>query len=80
MKKMNSQYDKLNDMMENIKGIILDLEGNRDYIKYNAWGKGISMTDREQERCDEIDEQISNLEECVKYLENAKSYLEDYVD
>ena len=38
------------------------------------------MTDREQERYDEIDEQISNLEECVEYIESAMGCLEEYID
>ena len=38
------------------------------------------MTDREQERYDEISEQIGNLEDCVAYIENAMDCLEDYID
>ena len=48
MKKMNSQYNKLNDLMENINDIISDLEEKRDAIEQNAWDKDRDMTDREQ--------------------------------
>ena len=36
------------------------------------------MTDREQERYDEISEQISNLEECLEHIESAMDCLEEY--
>ena len=76
---MNLQYYELNDMMENIKKIISDLEEKRYDIEQNAWGKDRDMTDMEQERYDEISEQISNLEDCVEYIENAMDCLEDYI-
>ena len=80
MKKIKEQYNKLSDLMKNIKGIIFDLVGESDYIKYNAWDKGIGLTDIEQERDDEINEQISNLSECVKYIRFAMGRLEQYTD
>ena len=80
MKKMNSQYDKLNAIMENINDIISDLEEKRDSIKDKAYDEDIGMTKREQERYYEIDEQISNLEDCVAYIENAMDCLGDYTD
>ena len=80
MKKIKEQYNKLSDLMKNIKGIIFDLVGESDYIKYNAWDKGIGLTDIEQERDDEINEQISNLSECIKYIRFAMSRLKQYTD
>ena len=80
MKKMNSQYNKLNDMMENINDIISDLEEKRDSIDDNANDKGRDMTKKEQGKYDEIDEQISSLKECVWYIEQAMGYLEEYID
>ena len=77
---MNSQYDKLNDMFVDIQNILFDLVGENGYIKYNAWNKGISLTDREKERVDKINEQISNLEECAEYIESAMGCLEEYID
>ena len=80
MKKMNEQYNKLNDMFVDIQNIIFDLVGESDYIKYNAWDKGISLTDREQDKEDKINEQISNLTECLKYIRLAMSRLKQYTD
>ena len=80
MKKMNVQYNELCVMVKTIKGIIFDLVGESDYIKYNAWDKGIGLTDIEQERDDEINEQISNLCECIKYIRFAISRLKQYTD
>ena len=77
---MTAQCDKLNAIMENINDIILDLEEKRDNIKDKAYDEDRGMTKREQERYDEIDEQISNLEDCVEYIEDAMDCLEDYID
>ena len=80
MKKMTTQCDKLNAIMENINNIISDLEEKRDSIKDKAYDEDRGMTKREQERYYEIDEQISNLEDCVAYIENAMDCLEEYID
>ena len=80
MKKMNSQYNKLNAMMENIKDVISDLKEKANGIEQKAWDEDRGITDREWKRCDEIDEQISNLDECVEYIQFAMMRLEEYTD
>ena len=80
MKKMDAQYNKLGDMVENIKGIISDLEEKIGDIHDSAWNEDRDITDREKEICNEIDEQISDLENCVEHIENAMSCLEYYTD
>ena len=80
MKKMNSQYDKLNAIMENIIDIISDLEEKIGSIEDKAFDEDRDMTKKEQGKCDEIDEQISSLEDCVAYIENAMECLDDYID
>ena len=80
MKKMNSQYDKLNAIMENINDIISDLEEKRDSIEDKAYNEDRSMTKREQINYDDLDEQISSLEDCVAYIENAMDCLGEYID
>ena len=80
MKKMNSQYNKLRDMVENIKCIISDLGEKIGNIHDNAWSEDRDITDRENEICDEIEEQISDLENCVEHIEDAISCLEYYTD
>ena len=77
---MNSQYNKLNAIMENINDIILDLGEKRNSIKDKAYDEDRGMTKKEQERYDEIDEKIINLEDCVAYIENAMDCLEEYID
>ena len=80
MKKMDAQYNKLGDMVENIKGIISDLEEKIGDIHDNAWNEDRDVTDREMEICEEIEEQINDLEDCVEHIENAMSCLEYYTD
>ena len=80
MKKMNEQYNKLSDMVENIKGIISDLGEKIGDIEDNAWNEDRDITDRENKICDEIDEQISDLEDCVEHIEKAMDCLEYYTD
>ena len=38
------------------------------------------MTKKEQEKYNEIDEQISSFKDCVWYIEQAMWHLEDYID
>ena len=80
MKKMNSQYDKLNAIMENINDIISDLEEKRDSIEDKAYNGDRGITKREQINYDDLYEQISSLEDCVIYIENAMDCLGDYID
>ena len=79
MKKMDSQYNKLGDMMENIKDIISDLENEKVDIEQNI-DEYRDMNYIEQYRYDELDRQISSLEDCVAYIENAMECLEYYTD
>ena len=80
MKKMNSQYDKLNAIMENINDIISDLEEKRGSMEDEAYKGDRGMTKREQINYDELDERIRSLEDCVAYIENAMDCLGDYTD
>ena len=80
MKKMNVQYNKLSDMVENIKGIISDLGEKIGNIYDNAWNEDRDITDREKEICNGIEEQISDLENCVEHIEKAMDCLEYYTD
>ena len=77
---MYEQYNKLNDMMENINGIISHLEEKIGSIEDNALDENRDMTEKEKLKCDKIDEQISSLEECVEYIESAMGCLDEYID
>ena len=46
----------------------------------DAFDEDRDMTEKEQERYYEIDDQISNLEDCVAYIENAMDCLGEYID
>ena len=80
MKKMNVQYNKLRDMVENIKGIISDLGEKIGDIQNNAWNEDRDMNYIEQEMYDELDEQSNSLYCCLECIENAMSCLEYYTD
>ena len=80
MKDLNAHYNKLGDMVENIKGIISDLEEKIGDINDNAWNEDRDITDRENKICEIIEEQISDLENCVEHIENAMDCLEYYTD
>ncbi len=80
MKKMNSQYNRLNALMENIKDIISDLDGKRYDMGHKAWSEDRCMTDREEKIYNEIVKQIINLDHCVEYIQFAMSRLEEYTD
>lgn len=76
MKKMNSQYNRLSDMMGNINDIISGLEEMIDGIDWDR-----DMTDSsERRRCYEIDDQLSNLEKCAYYIRQAMECLKEYIN
>ena len=77
---MNEQYNKLNDVMENIIDIISNLEEEIGSIEDKAFDEDRGMTKTEQDICYEIDMQVCNLEDCVAYIENAMECLDDYID
>ena len=79
MKKMDSQYNKLNEIMENIDNIISDIEKEKVDIEQNI-DEDRDMNYIEQVMHDELDKQISSLEDCVAYIENAMDCLEYYTD
>ena len=79
MKKMNAQYNKLNEIMESIDNIISDLGKEKVDIKQNI-DEDRDMNYIEQEMYDELGKQISSLEDCVAYIEDAMDCLEEYID
>ena len=79
MKKIKEQYNKLNEIMENIDNIISDLEKEKVDIEQNI-DEDRDMNYIEQEMYDELDEQSNSLYCCLEYIEKAMYYLEDYTD
>ena len=75
---MDSQYKKLNDIMETIDNIISDLEKERDDIEKNADDEDRGMYCIENDMYNEIDEQINSLKCCADYIANAMGCLAEY--
>ena len=78
MRKMDSQYKKLNDIMETIDNIISDLENERDDIEEKADDEDRGMYCIENDMYNEIDEQINSLNCCADYIANAMGCLAEY--
>ena len=79
MKKIKEQYDKLSDMMENIKDIISDIEKQKVDIELNI-DEDRDMNYIEQEMYDELDEQSNSLYCCLECIENTMDWLEKDTD
>ena len=79
MKKIKEQYNKLNEIMENIDNIISDIEKEKVDIEQNI-DEDRDMNYIEQAMYDGLDKQVSSLEDCVAYIENAMECLGDYTD
>lgn len=80
MKKLNKYNDKLVAIYEELDNLIGELEEKRDAIEERAIEKDRDMTDAEQGRYDEIDEQIDAVRECMDNIESAWDAIGDYVE
>lgn len=80
VKKKDSQNTSINDMMKNIRNIISDLEEKSGSIEDKAHNEDRAITEEEQEKPDEISDQICSLYDCADYIENAMDCLEERVD
>lgn len=76
--KLTKYYDRINTIYESLDDLIGELEETRDAIEDKAIERGRDMTEKEQERYEEIDEQIQAIENCKDNLEYAMSEIEDY--
>lgn len=76
--KLTKYYDRINTIYELLDDLIGELEETRDAIEDKAIERGRDMTKKEQERYEEIDEQIQAIENCKDNLEYAMSEIEDY--
>ena len=79
MKKIKEQYNKLNEIMENIDNIISDIEKEKVDIEQNI-DEDRDMNYIEQAMYDELDEQSNSLYCCLECIENAMGWLEKYTD
>ena len=79
MKKIKEQYNKLNEIMENIDNIISDIEKEKVDIEQNI-DEDRDMNYIEQEMYDEVDEQSNRLYCCLGCIESGMGCLEEYRD
>lgn len=80
MKNLSKYYNKIQAAYEALDDLIGELEEKRDAIEENAIDRDRDMTEKEQERYDEIDEQINAVEECKDNLEYAMGAIEEYCE
>lgn len=78
MKNLSKYYDKIEAINDSLDDLIGELEEKKDAIEEKAIDEDRDMTEKEQERYDEIDEQISAIEECKDNLESAMYAIEVY--
>ena len=80
MKNLNKYYDKIQAIYESLDELIVELEEKQNAIEEKAIDHDRDMTEREQERYDEIDNQLTAIRECMDNLEYAMSDIEEYTD
>ena len=77
---LNKYYDKIQAIYESLDKLIVELEDKQNAIEEKAIDHDRDMTEKEQERYDEIDDQLVAIRECMDNLEYAMSDIEEYTD
>jgi hypothetical protein len=80
MKNLSKIYDKIQAIYDSLDDLIGELEEKRDAIEEKAIDKGRDMTEKEQERFDDIVVQINAIEECKDNLDYAMSAIDEYCE
>lgn len=80
MKNLIKYYNKIQAIYDELDNLIGELEETRDAIEEKAIDKGRDMTEKEQERFDDIVVQINAIEECKDNLDYAMSAIDEYCD
>ena len=80
VRKKDSHNNEVNDMTENILGLISALEDKRVSIEAKVHKEDRDITEREQEELDGINKRISNLDDCIWQIEYAMKYLDYDID
>lgn len=78
--KLNKYYNKIQAIYESLDELIGELEEKQNAIEEKAIDHDRDMTEKEQERYDEIDDQLVAIRECMDNLEYAMSDIEEYTD
>ena len=79
MSKCEKFYNKLQTLIDEMLEYIDVLEEKQMAIVDRADEYGREMTEREQERYDELEEEIDNVRECIERVEYAQDSIEDYI-
>ena len=80
MKDLSKYYEKIQAIYESLDELIGELEEKRDAIEENAIDRDRDMTEKEQERFDDIVVQINAIEECKDNLDYAMSAIDEYCE
>lgn len=76
--KLNKYYNKIQEIYESLDELIGELEEKQNAIEEKAIDHDRDMTEKEQERYNEIDEQLVAIRACMDNLEYAMSDIEEY--
>jgi chromosome segregation ATPase len=76
--KMARYFERIETIKEALGEVVDDLEQRRDDIEERAISYDREMTNSEQERYDELDEQIASIYDCMDTLDSAMDYISDY--
>ena len=80
MKKLNSQYNRLNSVRKNLVDIVSALDNKRYNMSVKAWNEGNGMTDKEQKKYNEMVKQIIDIDTCIRNIDFAMSHLKEYTN
>lgn len=80
MKNLSKYYEKIQSIYDSLDDLIGELEEKRDAIEENAIDRDRDMTEKEQERFDDIVVQINAIEECKDNLDYAMSAIDEYCE
>lgn len=78
--KLINYYNKIQAIYDSLDNLIGKLEEKQNAIEDKAIEHDRDMTEKEQNRYDEIDEQIRAIDACKDNLEYAMSEIEEYTD
>ena len=78
MKKLNSQYNRLNSVRKNLVDIVSALDHKRYNMSLEIWDEGKGMTDKEQKKYNEMVKQIIDIDTCIRNIDFAMSHLRIY--
>ena len=80
MKKLNSQYNRLNSIRKNLVNIVSALDHKRYNMSLEIWDEGKGMTDKEQKKYNEMVKQIIDIDTCIRNIDFAMSHLKEYTN